>query len=269
MEARLKEDILFEVRQSGGKMLLHEEYNTTSHQSSVTGYWMNILTDDIKTPAEVYASLKDEGYNIAYRRIPLTREREALASDVDALQSCKDDSAGCYLYVSHTGFGGVAYAMAITCIKLKAETNCDTKTPQLPADKKLYSAAGENLSRTSDDEALKMDDYGDILNLTRVLEYGPKSKADVDTIINRCAGAGHLQDDILYYRKELEKLSDCDDEKRSYLMDMGIKALRRYFYLITFQSYLYCASAPATTFTAWMDARPELGHLCNNLRIDR
>ncbi|XP_010035529.2 paladin isoform X2 [Eucalyptus grandis] len=270
MEARLKEDILFEVRQSSGQMLLHhEEYNATSHQSSVTGYWMNILTDDIKTPAEVYASLKDEGYNITYRRIPLTREREALASDVDALQYCKDDSAGCYLYVSHTGFGGVAYAMAITCIKLKAETNCDTKTPQLPADKKLYFAAGENLSRTSDDDALKMDDYGDILNLTRVLEYGPKSKADVDTIINRCAGAGHLQDDILYYRKELEKLSDCDDEKRSYLMDMGIKALRRYSYLITFQSYLYCTSAPATTFTCWMDARRELGHLCNNLRIDR
>ncbi|KAI6672581.1 hypothetical protein NL676_000487 [Syzygium grande] len=269
MEARLKEDILFEVRQSSGQMLLHrEENNTTSHQSSVIGYWDNILTDDIKTPAEVYASLKDEGYNITYRRIPLTREREALASDVDAVQYCKDDSAGCYLYVSHTGFGGVAYAMAITCIKLEAETNCDPKAPQPLPDMKLYPAAGENLSRTSDDKSLKMYDYGDILNLTRVLEYGPKSKADVDCIINRCAGAGHLQDDILYYRKELEKLSDCDDEKRSYLMDMGVKALRRYFYLITFRSYLYGASAAATTFTSWMDARPELGHLCNNLRID-
>ncbi|KAI3440985.1 uncharacterized protein J3R85_003031 [Psidium guajava] len=270
MEARLKEDILFEVRESSGQMLLHrEEYNPTSHQSSVIGYWENILTDDIKTPAEVYASLKDEGYNITYRRIPLTREREALASDVDAVQYCKDDSAGCYLYISHTGFGGVAYAMAITCIKLEAETNSDPKAPQPLADMKLYPAAGENLSRTSDDEAFKMDDYGDILNLTRVLEYGPKSKADVDSIINRCAGAGHLLGDILYYRKELEKLSNCDDEKRSYLMDMGRKALRRYFYLITFRSYLYCTSAAATTFTYWMDARPELGHLCNILRIDR
>lgn len=270
MEARLKEDILFEVRESSGQMLLHrEEYNPTSHQSSVIGYWENILTDDIKTPAEVYASLKDEGYNITYRRIPLTREREALASDVDAVQYCKDDSAGCYLYISHTGFGGVAYAMAITCIKLEAETNSDPKAPQPLADMKLYPAAGENLSRTSDDEAFKMDDYGDILNLTRVLEYGPKSKADVDSIINRCAGAGHLLGDILCYRKELEKLSNCDDEKRSYLMDMGRKALRRYFYLITFRSYLYCTSAAATTFTYWMDARPELGHLCNILRIDR
>jgi hypothetical protein len=44
---------------------------------------------------------------------------------------------------------------------------------------------------------------------------------------------------------------------------------RRYFFLITFRSYLYCTSAAETEFTSWMDARPELGHLCNNLRIDK
>jgi hypothetical protein len=92
MEARLKEDILSEVRKSGGRMLLHrEESSPALNQSHVIGYWENILADDVKTPAEVYAALKDEGYNIMYRRIPLTREREALASDVDAIQCCKDE----------------------------------------------------------------------------------------------------------------------------------------------------------------------------------
>lgn len=92
MEERLKEDILSEVRHSGGRMLLHrEEHSPTLNQSSVVGYWENILADNVKTPAEVYAALKDEGYNITYRRIPLTREREALASDVDAIQYCKDE----------------------------------------------------------------------------------------------------------------------------------------------------------------------------------
>lgn len=42
----------------------------------------------------------------------------------------------------------------------------------------------------------------------------------------RCAGAGHLRDDIHYYSKELEKFPDGDDEHRAYLMDMGVKALR-------------------------------------------
>lgn len=92
MEARLKEDIISEIKQSGGRMLLHlEEYNPTLNQVSIVGYWENIFIDDVKTPTELYASLKKEGYNITYQRIPLTREREALASDVDAIQYRKDE----------------------------------------------------------------------------------------------------------------------------------------------------------------------------------
>lgn len=92
MEARLKEDIISEIRRSGGRMLLHrEEYNPTLNQASVIGYWENIFLDDVKTPSEVYASLTDDGFDIAYKRIPLTREREALASDIDAVQDCMDE----------------------------------------------------------------------------------------------------------------------------------------------------------------------------------
>ncbi|KAJ7977775.1 Paladin [Quillaja saponaria] len=270
MEARLKEDILSEVTQSGGRMLLHrEEYCPATNQSSVVGYWENNLADDVKTPAEAYASLKDEGYNIVYRRIPLTRERDALASDVDAIQYCKDDSAGCYLFISHTGFGGVAYAMAIICIRLGAEASFASKIPQSLVGPNISSMTEWNLPSRASDEALSMGDYRDILSLTRVLVYGPQSKADVDIIIERCAGAGHLRDDILYYRKKLEKFTGGDDEHQAYIMDIGLKALRRYFFLITFRSYLYCTSPAHMEFSAWMNARPELGHLCNNLRIDK
>ncbi|KAF7818056.1 paladin-like isoform X1 [Senna tora] len=271
MEARLKEDIIAEIRQSGGRMLLHrEEYNPSTNQSDVVGYWESISADDVKTPAEVYSSLKNEGYDIVYQRIPLTRERDALASDIDAIQYCEDESAGSYLLLSHTGFGGVAYATAIICIKLGAVTNLASKTPQPLFGPDISPNVEENMaSRACNEEALRMGDYRDILSLTRVLVHGPQSKADVDVIIERCAGAGHLRDDILYYRKEFEKFTDGDDEERAYLMDMGIKALRRYFFLITFRSYLYCASPARKEFAAWMDARPELGHLCSNLRIDK
>ncbi|WCJ22568.1 Paladin [Euphorbia peplus] len=270
MEARLKEDIISEVTESGGRMLLHrEEYNPATNQSCVIGYWENIFVDDVKTPAEVYAALKDEGYVINYRRIPLTREREALASDVDAIQYCKDDSAGSYLFVSHTGFGGVAYAMAITCIRLGADANF-TVVPQTVTGKDLVPVVEENLPhQPSHEETLKMGDYRDILGLTRVLLHGPKSKADVDLVIDKCGGAGHLRDDILYYSKKLRNYPDDDDEQHVHLRDMGMKALRRYFFLITFRSYLYSAKPSETKFKTWMDARPELKYLCNNLRIDK
>ncbi|XP_058738433.1 uncharacterized protein LOC131610490 [Vicia villosa] len=271
MESRLKEDILAEIKESGGRMLLHrEEYDPSTNQSSVVGYWENIMDDDVKTPAEVYSFLQDDGYDIVYRRIPLTRERDALASDVDAIQYCQDDSAGNYLFVSHTGFGGVAYAMAIICIRLGADANFASKVLQPSFGPDTSAVTEENLhSRASNETALRMGDYRDILNLTRVLAHGPQSKADVDIVIERCAGAGHIRDDILYYNREFGKLTDVDDEERAYLMDMGIKALRRYFFLITFTSYLYCTSPADTEFAGWMDARPELDHLCNNLRIDK
>ncbi|EEF47124.1 conserved hypothetical protein [Ricinus communis] len=271
MEARLKEDIVSEVRESGGRMLLHrEEYNPATNQSSVIGYWENIFANDVKTPAEVYAALKDEGYDMTYRRIPLTRERDALASDVDAIQYCKDDCAGSYLFVSHTGFGGIAYAMAIICLRLGAEATFTAEIPQTLVDTESFSVHEEILpSQLSEEETFRMGDYRDILSLTRVLMYGPKSKADVDIVIDKCVGAGHLRDDILYYSKELRKCPHHDDEQLAHLMDMGVKALRRYFFLITFRSYLYCAKPTETRFTSWMNARPELGHLCNNLRIDK
>ncbi|GJN24153.1 hypothetical protein PR202_gb11875 [Eleusine coracana subsp. coracana] len=125
--------------------------------------------------------------------------------------------------------------------------------------------------KTSTDIALRQGDYRDILNLTRVLVYGPKSKQEVDTVIDRCSGAGHLREDILHYRKALQDCSndDDDDEERSYLYDMGTKALRRYFFLITYRSYLYSTSLREATFTSWMKARPELGHLCDNLKLDK
>ncbi|XP_042416053.1 paladin-like [Zingiber officinale] len=268
MEARMKEDIFTEVKQSGGQMLLHrEDYNPASKRTSVIGYWENISLEYVKTPAEVFAALIDEGYRIEYKRIPLTSEREALAVDVDAMQYCKDEFARYYLFISHTGYGGVSYAMAITCLGLSADKKFATEQT-VETHFVSTSPIGTLHFQPYGVDALKQGDYRDILSLTRVLVHGPQSKHEVDNIINRCAGAGHLRDDILHYKRELDECPSDDDEHRSYLMDMGIKALRRYFFLITFRSYLYCTSPTEASFSTWMEMRPELRHLCDNLKLE-
>eukprot|EP00252_Welwitschia_mirabilis_P018623 TRINITY_DN4136_c0_g2_i1.p1 TRINITY_DN4136_c0_g2~~TRINITY_DN4136_c0_g2_i1.p1 ORF type:complete len:1265 (-),score=281.07 TRINITY_DN4136_c0_g2_i1:516-4310(-) len=276
MEARLKEDIIAEAERSGGRVLLHcEEYNSITYQSDLIGFWENISREDVKTPAEVYASFESEGYNIKYKRIPLTREREALPSDVDAIERQLDAGERVqYLFISHTGFGGVAYAMALACLRLKAE-QLNFEGSSLGASDNSVKTSQNSLMRSFDGEdAFKQGDYRDILSLTRVLSFGPASKAEVDVIIDKCVGAGHLRKDILEYKKNLENCAD--EERRTYLSDMGIKALRRYFFLIAFRSYLYShtkangmQSSGETAFSAWMQGRPELGHLCDNLRIDK
>lgn len=88
----MKEDINSEVAQSNGQILLHqEEFNPVTNHCIIIGFWEHLLLNDLKTPAEVYAALRDEGYNIEYRRMPLTREREPSAADVDAIRYCKNE----------------------------------------------------------------------------------------------------------------------------------------------------------------------------------
>ncbi|KAG6550760.1 hypothetical protein Mapa_007664 [Marchantia paleacea] len=284
MECRLKEDILAEAARSGGRMLLHrEEFSADTNQSDVVGYWETVTPDDVKTSYEVYESLKAEGFNIDYKRIPLTRERAALATDVDAIQ-CRLDMAGDedveYCYISHTGFGGVAYAMAITCLRLETRIQlmnlaASSSTVTGLASSFLPSEEQAITRPMDDEEAFRLGDYRDILSLTRVLASGPASKNEVDAVIQRCEGAGNLREDIYFYKKQLEECDAGDEERKLFLQDMGIKALRRYFYLIAFRSYLHhkvvgqgSSSGGSVAFATWMQGRPELGHLCDNIKLE-
>lgn len=76
--------------------------------------------------------------------------------------------------------------MAIICVKLGAEATFTSNIPELMVDTNRHSTSEANLpSRASEEEALRMGDYRDILSLTRVLMYGPQSKSDVDIVIER------------------------------------------------------------------------------------
>lgn len=76
--------------------------------------------------------------------------------------------------------------MAIICTKIGAEANFASKIPQPLFGPDISPLAEENtISRASNEEALRMGDYRDILSLTRVLIHGPQSKADVDIVIER------------------------------------------------------------------------------------
>lgn len=93
-------------------------------------------------------------------------------------------SARYYLFVSHTGFGGVAYAMAITCLGLSADLKFATEQT-VETHFVSTSPAGRLPYQASHEDEIRQGDYRDILSLTRVLIYGPKSKEEVDTVIER------------------------------------------------------------------------------------
>lgn len=77
--------------------------------------------------------------------------------------------------------------MAITCLGLSADAKF---VMEETAETHFVSTSlAKNVSiKTKTDIALKQGDYRDILNLTRVLVHGPKSKKEVDTVIDRYYG---------------------------------------------------------------------------------
>jgi hypothetical protein len=134
---------------------------------------------------------------------------------------CSADNSVQYMFISHTGIGGVAYAMAITCLRLQVEaqlhglprppppTRAPPLSPLVPPSRnsleRVVSAqsiisgripsyrSGEipswrsgDLSKvTPEEQALRAGDYRDILSLVRVLQFGPQSKEEADEVIDR------------------------------------------------------------------------------------
>ena len=86
MESRLKEDILKEARRYKGVVLVHEEQRTKdSDVTKVVPVWL--AADEVKTPRELFQTVKEEGYRISYHRIPITANQSPEREYLDAYLS--------------------------------------------------------------------------------------------------------------------------------------------------------------------------------------
>lgn len=97
-----------------------------------------------------------------------------------------------YCFICHTGVGGVAYAMAVTCLRLQAAAQAVNLAESSSSRSDIATSAaplpigGNVITRPmEDEEAFRQSDYRDILSLTRVLANGPASKIEADIIIER------------------------------------------------------------------------------------
>lgn len=104
----------------------------------------------------------------------------------------RDDGNVSHLYISHTGHGGVAYAMAISCLLLQARGEIARRVASTSKEKAINYQIPPAASQIpvvqrpfDDDEAYRQGDYRDVLSLTRVLANGPASKIEVDKVIDR------------------------------------------------------------------------------------
>lgn len=89
MEDAFKRDVLGEIRKEG-RLLLHDEVETTPGHFEVVPIWETVDEKDIMTPRELYEQVQREGYRLDYRRIAVTDEQaplpEALTAIIDRVE---------------------------------------------------------------------------------------------------------------------------------------------------------------------------------------
>mmetsp|Transcript_37215 Transcript_37215/g.117142 ORF Transcript_37215/g.117142 Transcript_37215/m.117142 type:complete len:116 (+) Transcript_37215:1-348(+) len=114
--------------------------------------------------------------------------------------------------------------------------------------------------------------------MCRVPPRGPAMKAAVDAAVDRCASIGDIRKDILECKRAADSGKDDENGPSAGLKsaaELGLTYLRRYYQTVCYRSFL---ESPASrlgeglgtsgAFARWLDARPELAHLKQTLKLE-
>ncbi|KAI9099760.1 inositol hexakisphosphate-domain-containing protein [Phlyctochytrium arcticum] len=117
MEYQMKMDAIAEVKQYGGRMLLHEE-EADAKGFSIVPVWETVKEEDIQTPKEVYGSIQIQGYHVDYMRLPITDEQAPIPDVFDRLvERLTAVSEGTdIMFNCQMGRGRTTTGMVITCL---------------------------------------------------------------------------------------------------------------------------------------------------------
>jgi hypothetical protein len=75
MEIALKQDVLREIRQGQGRILLHDEVETKPGSYEIIPIWETVDEGEIMTPKEMYEGVVRDDYHVDYQRVAIVSER--------------------------------------------------------------------------------------------------------------------------------------------------------------------------------------------------
>lgn len=228
------------------------------------------------TPLEVFVGIAAEGYQISYRRVPMSRERTPQAADLDHLhaQMIGTGRKVAHLFVSRTATGSSArFAATFACVNLHAQEAFETLVAGTgaaaltlsdavpvpgatsgsdgtelaeqisPASKRLRGGTGPITRHDSEASDLARSahagEYRGVMNLCRVLPGGAEAKELVDDAIDACGSIGNIRVDVLKCKEAAEDDAEGGDPSAAAAARrLGLHYLQRYFFLIAFRVYL-------------------------------
>eukprot|EP01029_Cantina_marsupialis_P007753 TRINITY_DN1879_c1_g3_i2.p1 TRINITY_DN1879_c1_g3~~TRINITY_DN1879_c1_g3_i2.p1 ORF type:complete len:1139 (-),score=419.55 TRINITY_DN1879_c1_g3_i2:173-3589(-) len=282
MEQRFKEDVLNEISNTGGYLLLHEETN----EGDVVPVWEMVSGDSVRTPADVYANARRRGFNIKYVRIPITDEQAPLVSRMEKLVEVASNAAvdTPLIFNCQMGRGRTTTGMVVACMTRLWKMNKFDAIYQEHIDMQNAGPAmfEDQLVR------LKRGNYKVILSLMRVLHEGAKVKIVMDSVIDTCSIMQNLREAIFDYKCRSEIVPNLKREggdlsptpassrpdqtkQRKMAHERGIHYLRRYFMLLVCCGYLMESmhgSDNHRSFAEWVDKRTEFGSILDNITMN-
>ncbi|KAI8371352.1 inositol hexakisphosphate-domain-containing protein [Radiomyces spectabilis] len=264
LEDRLKEDVIREVLNYDGRILLHNE-NGEGHMCA---RWEKVDVENVVTMRDVMNRVgselaeelaeddASEAVLVDYHRVPITAEKVPEWRSLDVLRDLitkVDLSKTAIILNCQVGYGRSTTGTAIATLLTRWLRPNTLGNPQ------------EGVMKS------QRLNYQIINSLLRVIHRGLENKLIVDYTLDQCAYTVNLRDIIEAAHLQAEnEVHDQDNRKR--IIKRGIVALERYFLLICFQAYLD-SMAPgetemAETFEQWMNRHAELGSILCELRSE-
>ncbi|KAJ3280819.1 hypothetical protein HK104_000390 [Borealophlyctis nickersoniae] len=257
IESRLKDDIHHERSKYEGKILLHAET-----AGEVVGVWEDCDEEDVLTLREAMDVLAEEekesesggdGVDVFYERVPLTAETEPNPTDFDELLAVlkKTNLRDTAIVLNcQIGYGRSTLGTVVTTLVFHWLTGIMPKPPPDLVKPRL--------------------NYQSIHSLLRIIRNGLECKRLVDDAIDNCGALLNIRDAIETMRLQAE--NETDERIKAATVAKGLLHLKRYFYLIAFQSYLDQhepgLGGELETFKNWLERHPEFGTVAQEMTRD-
>ncbi|KAI9061062.1 hypothetical protein FKP32DRAFT_1576534 [Trametes sanguinea] len=276
MEESLKRDVVREVREGEGRILLHDEVEERPGVFSIIPIWEQVEEKDIMTPRDVYELMVKEGYKVDYDRVAVTDEQAPLPGALAQLlmrvrSGLKSGEPVDFVFNCQMGRGRTTTGMVTACLIATTMTWEHEREDALNDEDQNTNALEQydSIDGPSEEEAYLQGEYKVILQLVGVLSHGKLAKRLTDRAIDQMQDVQNLRKAIYDYKLKVEACEKGSAKHRK-LMDIGVNYLYRYGALIVFANYLIemREGKEEVSFPAWLEERREITMLLGRRSLD-
>lgn len=273
MEKSLKRDVQREVRQSQGKILLHDELEESPGSYKITPLYETVSEDDIQTPRDVFELMIGEGYKVDYARIAITDEQTPLPLALDQLVHRVEAGyrdAGDLIFNCQMGRGRTTTGMVAACLISTVASRDVTRDAAKTDDE---SSLMYDRDDGYEEAAYLNGEYKTILRLVGILSHGKIAKAICDSAIDNVDNVQNLRTTIFDYKIKVDALGETSSPKYRQLFDISCNYLYRYGALIVLANYLIerrglRLEAKDLSFPQWLQEHREITNLLSRRSLE-